>query len=341
MEIPESGIMKESIRNKKKIILLIVIFSLPHLIFGQDPLYTQFYASPLYLNPALTGEISDYRAATTYRDQWTGIPGSYQTNIVSFDYNLSKMNSGVGIYFLNDRTNALDLQTNQVTASYSYKIPISKKVTARAGLQAGYIFKNSDISRLTFGDQIENGGGSSLESLNNFNAALIDFSTGFMVYSEKYWIGASMFHINQPTKSTPEGEISIDSRFSLQGGARFPLDLYDRQKTSISPAFIYQQQGLYSQLDIGFNYFYKPIMAGIWYRGNPFKGDINNKVSQDAIAFLAGYQYKFLWFGYSYDISISGLSGRSGGSHEISIVLEPVLLTGRDRVKCPAFYKVY
>lgn len=333
--------MNKSTRIFIYLTFFIAVFSSPLISWGQDPLFTQFYASPLYLNPALTGEVSDYRVATTYRDQWTGIPGSFQTNIVSFDYNLSKMNSGVGIYFLNDRTNALDLKTNQIAASYSYKIPLSKKVTARAGLQAGYIFKNSDVSRLTFGDQIENGGGNTLENINNFNAALIDFSTGFVVYSEKYWIGASMFHINQPRKSTPEGEISIDSRFSIQGGARFPLDLYDRQKTSISPAFIYQHQGLFSQLDLGFNYFYKPVMAGIWYRGNPFKGDVNNQVSQDAIAFLAGYQYKSFWFGYSYDISISGLSGRSGGTHEISIVLEPVTLTGRDRVKCPAFYKVY
>src|SRR5271155_4959484 len=57
-------------------------------VFAQDIHYSQFYASPLTLNPALTG-VNDcrYRLSIMYRNQWSSIPAPYVTPSISFDIN--------------------------------------------------------------------------------------------------------------------------------------------------------------------------------------------------------------------------------------------------------------
>ena len=49
-------------------IVLIVLFAIPFLTmksFAQDPEFSQFYANPLYLNPALAGVTAEITPATT------------------------------------------------------------------------------------------------------------------------------------------------------------------------------------------------------------------------------------------------------------------------------------
>ena len=43
-------------------------------VSAQDAYFTQFYANPLELNPALTGAVEGtYRVSLSYRDQWSGL----------------------------------------------------------------------------------------------------------------------------------------------------------------------------------------------------------------------------------------------------------------------------
>ena len=55
-------------------VMLVSSFLLPVTIRAQDPAFSQFFASPLTLNPALTGKFSGVvRVAGNYRDQWPQI----------------------------------------------------------------------------------------------------------------------------------------------------------------------------------------------------------------------------------------------------------------------------
>src|SRR6516162_8708271 len=55
-------------------------------VFGQDPSYSQFFASPLNVNPALTAAIiGKWRVISNYRDQWSGPAYPYITSTVSYD----------------------------------------------------------------------------------------------------------------------------------------------------------------------------------------------------------------------------------------------------------------
>jgi hypothetical protein len=67
---------------------------------------------------------------------------------------------------------------------------------------------------------------------------------------------------------------------------------------------------------------YHHFFAGLWYRGLPLKSYGEGRPNNDAIAVLAGVMVKDWRFGYSYDLTVSGLAGRTGGAHEVSIVYD-------------------
>jgi len=304
----------------------------------QDVLFTQYYASPLYLNPAFTGLVNDYRLATSYRRQWASFPQGLSTNIASFDYNLKKINSGVGVYLMNDRSGGIGLQSNHVAFSYAYQLKLSKEWRLRMGLQAGFIQRNAAYSNLVFGDQIDNNTATSGENLSDFNAGFVDIGTGLLAYNKIFWGGVSFFHLNEPRRQTEVGNMTIPMRIAVQGGAKIPINPYGFPRMFLSPSFLYQQQAVFDQLDFGVNFFYEPLVVGLWYRGIPVTQDAEDNMSRDAISALVGLQLNKIWVGYSYDLNTSRLAGQSGGSHELSIIFEPFKMSSKNRIQCPAFY---
>ena len=70
---------------------------------AQDPEFTQFYANPLYLNPAFAGSMRCPRLAMNYRNQWPAISGNFQTYSVSYDQHLYPLQGGIGAMMYLDR----------------------------------------------------------------------------------------------------------------------------------------------------------------------------------------------------------------------------------------------
>ena len=78
---------------------------------AQDPHFTQYFASPLTLNPALTGLTQgDLRLAANYRSQWSSVSSNpYVTGTISFDMAAMKGTLdngdavGIGLLGLYDR----------------------------------------------------------------------------------------------------------------------------------------------------------------------------------------------------------------------------------------------
>jgi hypothetical protein len=85
-------------------------------------------------------------------------------------------------------------------------------------------------------------------------------------------------------------------------------------------AFNYRSQNEYDQLDVGAYFERDPFFAGIWFRGIPImKAYAPGYANNDAVALLVGSKVNDLRIGYSYDITISRLSGDSGGAHELTL----------------------
>lgn len=297
---------------------------------AQDPQFSQFYSAPLYLNPAYTGTgpKAHHRFVANYRNQWPAIPNAFQTYAFSYDYYHRKLNSGFGIQITTDKAGTANLRSTNVGLLYSYKIHLSNKWVLTPGINFSYSRRSIDYNKLIFGDQLELGR-SELYPSEEMNASMdrgfIDFSSGILMYNKNLWVGASVYHMNEPNHSLVDSQEKLHAKYSVHAGYRIPL--YNGPKgmkkmSSLAPSFIYKKQGEFDQLDLGLHFQYDPIMAGFWYRGIPITQDVPARVNQDAITFLFGLKFDEMQVGYSYDITVSSLGPSSGGSHEISLIYQ-------------------
>ncbi|MBI3520655.1 MAG: type IX secretion system membrane protein PorP/SprF [Bacteroidetes bacterium] len=312
---------------------------------GQDPQFTQFYAAPMYLNPAFTGVTYEHRFVANYRNQWPGISKTYQTYMASYDYNLSDINSGLGITVMQDRAGTAGLTHTQFGVNYAYHFKISKFSEIRLGANLNYNMKRLDFSKLKFNDQIATGSSTSLEAANYEQLNFMDFAAGALLNSTEYWLGFSAKHLTQPNSSLTGDRVPLPLSLSLHGGYRFILEQKTKNdlKRYISPAFNYRHEQKYDQLDIGIYYYHLPINVGLWYRGLPFKKYGPTYSSSESIAILIGFDLADynLRVGYSYDITISKLGiSNSLGAHEVSLIYEIAKKKKKNKrvlVSCPKF----
>lgn len=332
---------------------------------AQDPQFSQFYAAPLYHNPAFAGSAFTPRMIVNYRNQWPSLSANYVTSVVSFDTHFERFNSGVGIVLMNDSQGGSRIKNTEASLLYSYQLRVSDEGTLRLGLQGTYSNRGFDIFGLTFGDQFGTGGftgnpsNDPLADPRNYqNAQIFDVSAGALYYNPKLWLSISTHHLTQPQIDfvTPGivGDTggSLPRKYTVTGGYNIPLRSpltnaanADRELVA-TPAFLFKQQGKFSQLDLGAYFTYSPMTLGLWYRGIPINKYNTTRASHDALVALAGFRFDSFSFGYSYDLTVSSLGVSSGGSHEISIsytfdVLSPPLppykKKRRKELSCPKF----
>ena len=320
-----------------------LVFSV--LLKAQDPQFTQFYASPMYLNPAFTGLTYEHRFVANYRNQWPGVSKTYQTYMASYDYNLSDINSGIGITIMQDRAGTAGLTHTQFGANYAYHFKISKFAEIRLGANLSYNMKRLDFSKLKFNDQLVTGSNTSIEAANYEQLNFMDFAAGALLNSTEYWLGFSAKHLTQPNSSLVGDRVPLPLSISLHGGYRFIIEQKTKNeiKRYISPAFNYRHELNNDQLDIGIYYYHLPLNVGLWYRGLPFKKYAPTYSSRESVAILVGFdltEYN-LRVGYSYDLTISKLGISSSlGAHEISLVYEIAKKKKKNKrvlVSCPKF----
>ena len=125
----------------KKYVLGIMLVLTGRLALAQDPQFTQFYAAPLYLNPAFAGSALAPRLTANYRNQWPAIT-NYVTTMVGFDHYFERVNSGVGLLIQNDNQGQGRIQATEIGLQYSYQFQVSETAFMRLGLQGSYVNRN-------------------------------------------------------------------------------------------------------------------------------------------------------------------------------------------------------
>lgn len=297
---------------------------------AQDPIYSQFYAAPLQINPALAGTSLAPRLSVNYRTQWPSIERAYTTSSVSYEQFIESLNSGIGIMLQSDNAGNGVYRTTSFLAAYGYRLKVRKDFFLKLGLEAGISQVSLDWDKLVFGDQIDpvSGYSDNLQSDENrplnLNNASFDFGAGLLAYGKNIYAGFSLKHINNPNISITNINDNIyggwPMRFTAHLGGQFTfIEGNKRRKASfISPNVLFINQGKdFGQLNVGaYLEFSEAIFAGAWYRYAWTNGD--------AAIFLLGVQYDAFKIGYSYDFTISQLAladGGTGGAHEISVTL--------------------
>lgn len=310
----------------KKLVKILLLFIVTAGAEAQDLQLTQFYAAPIYLNPAFTGANYDQRVATSFRNQWAALPGTYKSFLASYDQYLQDFHSGIGGMIISDKAGTQGFSNNMAALTYAYDYKINPFLTASTGMRMGYGWRSLDFGRLIFGDQLVRNASSTLQTPIPEKVGYMDISAGALVFTSMEWLGISFNHMNTPDESFLNNEAILPVKGSVHGGINFPLSSLSGEgrrdeKPMVTVTFMYRFQKKFDQFDIG-AYYKKPnYFAGLWYRGLPgfkaYKPGYNN---HDCLALMVGGIYKkILTLGYSYDITISYLTMASGGSHEISL----------------------
>jgi len=273
----------------KKVLITYLIFLSCLASQAQDPQFTQFYANPLYLNPAFAGTSIQSRFVLATRVQWASIPGAFQTYSASYDQFFPEIKSGFGINIYYDRTGSGGLSTTNARLAYAYEIKINRNLFIRPAAEIGYVFRALDFNKLTFGDQLQTDNPISGEIITNQAVQFADIGGGALLYAPNYWAGFVVHHLNKPNESFLNQESRIPMKFSLHGGYRFKLN--GRNKLDRDYIFVaahYKAQGKFDQLDLGAYYEHNALTLGIWYRGLPVAYSQTAGLSRDAVALLIG-----------------------------------------------------
>lgn len=304
---------------------------------AQDPQFSQFYAAPLYLNPALAGSTGQARAGINYRNQWPAIDANFVTTSAFFDYYIEDKNSGVGVLMTRDKEGLAGLQSLSLALQYSYEMNVTKDLGFRPGFQVAVYNRNVNFDKLKFADQYDAGSnsfnGQTLEQLGSGpSRTFLDFTAGGVFFTRNAWLGGAVNHLNRPNQSIAGESSPLAMKVSIHGGFKHFMKskgvvgkgaAQRNAERSISPAFQYRHQGQFDQMDVGLYFTFEPIVIGSWYRGIPFK-NVNGYMNNESIVLLIGFTQlgakDAINIGYSYDYTISKLGPGSGGAHEFSLV---------------------
>jgi type IX secretion system PorP/SprF family membrane protein len=199
--------------------------------------------------------------------------------------------------------------------------------------------RSIDYSKLIFYDEIDENIQMSVVSPPENRKADVDFATSVITYSERFWGGITVDHMLRANQSLYGEKSLVPIKYSAFGGVKIPLKerLLLSYAESLTLGFLYNQQGDYSQFQLGSYYHKNPLVFGLWYRGIPL---FKNNAGSDAVIFLMGYKIDNLSVGYSYDFTISPLRNMTGGSHEISFIWNFKLREWQKKptsVPCPEF----
>lgn len=324
--------MRQLSIHKTLLILFFILGGLP--LLSQDIHFSQFNASPMNLNPALSGFFTGkHRFVLNNKSQWSSITTPYQTFSASYDTRLLKKKRrrkdmiGAGITFYRDVAGDSDFGTMQASLSVSYIKGLNNfnNHFLTLGVQAGGAQRNLNFNKLSFDNQFN---GEQYdpdlyhgENLSAENFSYFDLSLGvhwfYQIKSRlNFSAGIAAFHLNKPSQSHLDNHnITLNPRYLVHGKAQIDVS----GKIDLVPGFQLMRQGKYSEYLLGsmINFitnddpnFYTSINFGLYMRYN------------DAAIAVLGMDYKRFNFGISYDINFSDLQNASDlrGGFEFSLI---------------------
>lgn len=329
---------------------------------AQDIHFSQFYLSPLNLNPAMTGVMNcNSRLVANYRNQWSSVlrSNAYSTYSVSYDQRIPVGRYdyfGVGGTFWGDRAGEANFATltGKLSLSYSKKMGGSRGEAQYlvVGAEAGLAQRSIDFLNLRWGTQHDGEGAfdGSLDSqedgFDRDNFIFADLAAGllwFMVFDDNsnFYLGGAFHHLSRANQSFDSSEEDLlFSRFTVHAGGEFMM----AERFGLVPGVIVMSQGPSFQVNAGTSFkfllgktrrSYQAFQVGLWAR---VSNKIETGVLNDAAILSTRFDFDNFSLGFSYDINISPLqpASNSNGAFEFAMVYK-ICGSEKRNVYCPHF----
>jgi type IX secretion system PorP/SprF family membrane protein len=320
---------------KNKNIFSLSLWALCSTLLAQDLHFSNPEYSPLTLNPALAGANSGMQANLNHRIQWGKLGDSFRSTAASFDARVTEDNSSksnvlaVGLNFFNDKAGNLGMMSNNLALSVANHVKIDSRNKLSLAINAGYCQRSiqsaDGIWASQFNGVVYDAGVSSGEEFNNQSFGFFDAgagilysfnqkSSGFDENSERRVnIGFAAFHLNRPNFSFVE---SKNERLNVRYSAFIDAEISIQGTDGIlQPSAFFHNQGNASQILVGTYYKYK-LNSGSKYTGYEKPFSISFGLFgrlKDALIAKMIIEWDQFALGYSYDVTLSGLSNNSNG----------------------------
>lgn len=331
-------------KNFSKIVLLAaLVLGSFRVASAQDVIFSQFYANPLYMNPAFAGSKVCPRVSLNYRSQWPSLVSAFTTVSASYDQYVESLHGGIGAIVMTDRQGDHGaLQTSSLAVMYAFRFQLARELWVNAGLKAGIVNTSLNWNDLRFPDQIDRvlgfTGMTSAQMPEKTNKWYLDFDAGIMMYGSSWYAGFAASHLTQPSNGF-YGVTELPIKLTGNAGVLINIAEEARRTSSLglgtpvlSPNFIYQYQAGFHYFNYGLYLDWMPFLVGVWFR--------NGIENADAFIFQVGFQQDYFKVGYSYDVTVSKLSNNTSGAHEISLGILLPCPEKKHKVKairCPSF----
>ena len=305
--------------------LLIVALSVLSVVAAQaqDIHFSQFYMSPLNLNPALTGVMNcNHRLVANYRNQWASILKQFAT-----------------------------LQA-RLSGSYAKKMGGYRRKAHYlvVGADAGVSQRSINSAALQWPSQNDNGqfnGNLPGEIVNDPNFLFMDLSAGLLWFSvfdqhNNFYFGGAFSHLNRANVSFDREtqNIPLYSKFTFHAGGEFEV----AQRVGMLPGVVTFFQGPSFQVNVGNSFkfllgnsrrYNQAFQLGAWAR---VSNRLDSGKLMDAFILSTRFDYETFNIGFSYDVNTSNLNRATNGNgaFEFSLVYK---ICGPEKrgVYCPNF----
>jgi type IX secretion system PorP/SprF family membrane protein len=345
---------------KKILFCLSALIAFSEASKAQDVHFTQYFTSPMTLNPALTGLTqSDFRMAANYRSQWGSVNNTpYTTG--TFSYDMASMRGqfangdylGFGLLGLYDKSGTGSLQniTIGISAAYHKCFGVDKQHSLSFGIQGSLVQKSIDQNKLVFGNEIDPRTGEKIQGfsgdpLGNKDLTYPDFAAG-LIYSGRVSEHASLFggisayHLTRPVETFLGSSYKLHSRIAGYIGTQ--IDMNDH--TVLYASALYQKQGGNVEALIGgaVGFVMNPgydkefQKASIFYLGSWYRYG-------DAVMPYVGFEWAKMQLGISYDANLSSFTPATNGNgaFELSLIfngsINKIEPAQRFNTACPKF----
>ncbi len=331
-------------------------------ITAQDIHFSQFYLSPLNLNPAMTGVMNcSQRLTFNHRNQWAPIlrSNSYRTYSFSYDQRIPVGRNdyfGVGGTLWRDVAGQVSFAQTKMNLSGSYSKQMSgsrsKSSYLVVGANIGVQQTGLEYANARWGTQ-HDGNGSWKDtpsgeegSFDKDNIIFADMAAGLLWFTNfsdqsNFYIGAAYDHLNRANVSfSSTKKDPLYSRFTVHAGGEFELS----DRLGLVPNVIWMTQGKAMQINPGLSLKFilskyrnehQSLQFGAWTR---IARKLNEGMHMDAIILTSRFEYNQYTLGFSYDATSSSLrkAAPTTGSYEFALMYN---ICGRERrnVYCPRF----
>lgn len=276
----------------------------------QEQQYTQFMYNKLAYNPGYAGSHETACITGIIRNQWLGLEGAPNTQILSF--NMPILNQRVGIGANLTRHTIGISQKLTLDGVYSYRVRLATG-TLGLGVQASVRYFNNNFadSRLvsTVPIALDNSipSGARSKYVPNFGA-------GAYFSNERFYVGASIPRLlNNNIDFNETGTILSEEKLHGYIMTGYLFDIND--KVSFKPqALLKFATNSPFDADVNASFiFNKKYIAGLTYR----LGGSSNSAAGESLDLMVGAQISsHIFFGLSYDVTLSEIKDYSNGSIE-------------------------